>query len=100
MTIAPGIEIPADQIRQLCERYQVRELVLFGSAARGEMSADSDIDMLVEFHPHARIGWELFELQEELEKLAGRKVDLGTKRSLKPWVRENALRDARILYAA
>ncbi len=84
----------------LCRRYQVRELSLFGSAARGEMRPDSDVDLLVEFAPEARIGWELFELEADLARLLGRKVDLGTKRSLKPWVRASVLKDARVIYAA
>ena len=100
MTLASGIEIPSHKIAELCRRYQVRELAIFGSAARGEMHPDSDIDIMVEFQPDANIGWEFFELEEELARIFGRKVDLGTKRSLKPWVRPSALRDARVIYAA
>ncbi len=55
---------------------------------------------MVEFDPDANAGWEFFELEEELERILGRKVDLGTKRSLKPWVRPSALRDALVIYAA
>jgi hypothetical protein len=56
--------------------------------------------VLVEFLPKAEVGWEFFRLEEELSGLFGRRVDLGTKRSLKPWVKQNALRDARVIYAA
>ena len=85
---------------ELCRRYGVRELSLFGSAARGEMYPGSDIDIMVEFEPGARIGLIKFEsFVEELEALAGRKVDLVTKRGLKPWVRSNILKDARLIYA-
>jgi hypothetical protein len=73
---------------------------VFGSAARGELRPDSDIDVLVEFLPDAAIGWDFFQLEIELSELFGRRVDLGTKRSLKPWVRRNVLRDARVIYAA
>ena len=100
MTLAPGIEVSANQIREICQRYHILELGLFGSAARDEMGPDSDIDILVEFDPNARIGLEFFDLEQELTNLFGRKVDLGTKVSLKPWVRKNVLRDLRILYAA
>lgn len=100
MTIAPDINVSNEAMASLCQRYQVRELSLFGSAARGELREDSDIDLLVEFAPDARIGWEFFDLEEELQSLFGRKVDLGTKRSLKPWVRANVLKDVRVLYAA
>ncbi|MCX6592919.1 MAG: nucleotidyltransferase family protein [Acidobacteria bacterium] len=100
MTIATGIEIPLEQLHQICQRYQIHELSLFGSAARGEMRADSDIDLLVEFAPDTHLGWRFFDLEIELADLFGRKVDLGTKASLKPRVRANVLRDARVIYAA
>ena len=69
-------------------------------AARGEMQPGSGIDIMVEFHPEANPGWEFFELEEGLARIFGREVDLGAKRSLKPWVRSSALRDARMIYAA
>ena len=100
MTLASGIEIPAERIREICRRHQVRELSVFGSAARGDLRSDSDIDVLVEFLPNANVGWRFFRLEEELSQVFGRRVDLGTKRSLKPWVRAQALRDAQIVYAA
>jgi uncharacterized protein len=93
------VDVPA--LADLCRRYGVKELSFFGSAARGEMRAGSDIDLLVEFEPGGRVGLIKFEtLAEELESLAGRKVDLVTKRGLKAWVRHNVLLDARIIYAA
>src|SRR5260370_12736342 len=96
MTLASGIEIPSQEIAELCRRYQVRELAVFGSAARGETHPGSDIDIMVEFHPDANLGWEFFELEDGLARIFGRQVALGTKRSLKPWVRQTALRDARV----
>jgi predicted nucleotidyltransferase len=55
----------------------------------------------VEFEPGVRIGLIKFEsLVEELEALAGRRVDLVTKRGLKPWIRPQVLKDARGIYAA
>jgi predicted nucleotidyltransferase len=68
---------------------------------RGETHPESDIDMMVEFEPGVRIGLIKFEsLVEELESLAGRRVDLVTKRGLKPWIRPHVLKDARVIYAA
>jgi hypothetical protein len=65
------------------------------------MGPDSDIDLMVEFEPFVRIGLIKFEsLVEELESLAGRRVDLVTKRGLKPWVRPQVLKGARVIYAA
>ncbi|MBI5283228.1 MAG: nucleotidyltransferase family protein [Candidatus Solibacter usitatus] len=89
------------ELADLCRRYEVRELSLFGSAVRGELGPDSDVDIMVEFEPSARIGLLKFEsLSEDLESLTGRKVDLVTKRGLKPWIRPHVLREARVIYAA
>jgi len=96
-----GIQVDSASLAALCRRYCVKELSLFGSAVRGEMSPESDVDIMVEFEPGVRTGLIQFEcLAEELEALAGRRVDLVTKRGLKPWVRSQVLRDARVIYAA
>ena len=88
-------------LAEVCRRYGVKELSLFGSAVRGEMGPDSDIDIVVEFEPGVRVGLIQFEsLVEELAALAGRRVDLVTKRGLKPWVRTEVLKDLRVIYAA
>ena len=94
-------QVDAAKLAELCQRYGVIELSLFGSVVRGEMGPDSDIDVMVEFDPAARIGILKFEsLVEDLEALAGRKIDLVTKSGLKPWVRPEVLREARVIYAA
>ena len=96
-----GIQVDSPMLAELCRRYSVKELCLFGSAARGEMGPESDVDIMVEFEPGVRIGLIRFEsLVEELESLAERRVDLVTKRGLKPWVRSEVLKDARVIYAA
>jgi hypothetical protein len=94
-------KVDAAKLADLCRRFGVRELSLFGSAVRGELGPDSDIDVLVEFDPAARIGIVKFEsLVEGLEALVGRKIDLVTKNGLKPWIRPEVLREARVVYAA
>lgn len=101
-TIQLGIvQVDQTKLAVLCHRYQVRELSVFGSAARGEMHPDSDVDMLVEFQPEARV--DLVDhagLMLDLEKLLGRRVDLVSKRALKPLIRDSILEDARLVYAA
>jgi len=65
------------------------------------MRTESDVDIMVGFEPGVRVGLIKFEsLAEELEVLAGRSVDLVTRRGLKPWVRPAVLKDARVIYAA
>jgi predicted nucleotidyltransferase len=96
-----GSELHLEQIADVCRRYAVRELAIFGSAARGEMLPESDVDILVEFSPGARVGLVKFaSLTEELERLFGRPVDLVSKPGLKPWIRAHVLQEARTLYAA
>jgi hypothetical protein len=96
-----NIHVDGASLAEVCRRYGVKELSLFGSAVLGKMGPDSDIDIMVEFEPGVRVGLIKFEsLVEELAALAGRRVDLVTKRGLKPWVRTEVLKDLRVIYAA
>jgi predicted nucleotidyltransferase len=100
MTLASGIEVSRESLAEICGRYHIHELAVFGSAARGDMRPGSDVDILVEFAPGAHPGLGFFRLEEELSELFGRPVDLGRKSLLKPLVRPGVLRDAVVLYAA
>ena len=101
MILTSGIDLPVDRIADLCRRYDVQELAVFGSAARGDMQPNSDIDILVDFKASARIGIVKFaSLSEELESLLGRGVDLVTKPGLKPRVRPHVLQEAQVVYSA
>lgn len=73
----------------------VRDLAIFGSVARGEATARSDIDILVDYEPGARLSYfRLFDLQERLEELLGAKVDLVTMRGLRAELRDGILAEA------
>jgi predicted nucleotidyltransferase len=88
-------------LAEVCRRYGVKELSLFGSAVHGKMGPDSDVDIMVEFEPGVRVGLIKSEsLVEDLAALSGRRIDLVTKRGLKPWVRAEVLKDLRVIYAA
>ena len=81
--------------------HQVKELSLFGSAARGEMGPDSDFDLLVDFLPDAPPGLlGVSAMTRELSALLGRPVDLAIKPALKPLIRPGVLAEARLIYAA
>jgi uncharacterized protein len=86
--IAPNAVLPPtlDQIKSrlapFCRRHGVARLELFGSLARGEPHAGSDIDLLVTFQPGVHPGWDFFGLHQELEDLLGCEVDLLTRRSV------------------
>ena len=95
------VEVDAAKLADLCRHYQVRELSMFGSAARGRMRPDSDIDLLVEFLPDSQIDLvDYAGLMLDLSNLLGRKVDLVSKRGLKPLIRDSVLGEARLVYAA
>lgn len=68
-------------------RYHVKQIGIFGSVAKGESTKESDVDVLVEFTQP--IGFFKFlELEEDLGKILGRKVDLVSRNALKPIVRQ------------
>ena len=84
------LQILKQKNAELTGRFGVKSLLLFGSVARNDASAASDVDLLVEFNrPVGYFG--LFALQDYLEKLLGCPVDLGTPDSLKPYIRERVM---------
>jgi predicted nucleotidyltransferase len=91
------------KMNQLCLRYQVKRLELFGSGAHGQLRPDSDLDFLVEFQAKGVSGHadRYFGLLEELESLFGRQVDLVETIAIRnPYFLE-AVRQSRVLvYAA
>jgi hypothetical protein len=102
--MAPLIDNHRQQIAQLCRRYCVRRLELFGSAVAGDFSAGtSDVDFLVEFEPlqlgeHADA---YFGLRESLEKLLSRPVDLVMTRAIRnPYFLESVNASRTLVYAA
>lgn len=87
----------------LCRRFHVRRLELFGSAATGrDRPGESDLDFLVEFEPLPRGSYAdaFFGLQEALEELFGRPVDLVVDSAIKnPYFRQAVDQSRTLLYA-
>lgn len=76
-TMHPALELPLPAIRQFCQQHDVATLYLFGSAIREDFDETSNVDLLVEFAPNAKRGLrELSVMQNELQRLLGRPVDL------------------------
>jgi len=88
------------RLAELCEKYGIAELSVFGSVARGDGRPDSDVDLLYVRVPGNDLGLSYFALQKELEKLFGRPVDLVPKECLHRVIRDQVLADAQVLYAA
>jgi predicted nucleotidyltransferase len=98
------LKIKRVELSDICRRYSVRRLELFGSGAREDLdSAESDFDFLVEFKAgDTRLAFEsYFGLKEDLEALFGRPVDLVMPGAVRnPYVRAEIERDRTLLYAA
>ncbi len=77
------------------KKFYVRDLYLFGSYAREEAQEQSDLDILVDFEPEAKIGlFEFARLRRRLSEFLGREVDLVTRDALRPEMRDEILREA------
>jgi uncharacterized protein len=87
------------RLAELCRKYGIAELAVFGSVARGDAGPDSDVDLLYVRVPGNDLGMAYVDLQEDLERL-GRRVDLVAKDGLHRVIRDQALADAQVLYAA
>ena len=79
MTITAS-DLPMEKIAQFCDRWQVTEFALFGSVLREDFRPDSDIDVMVEFHPQAHPTFStLDQMEAELKTIFHRDVDLITR---------------------
>jgi uncharacterized protein len=93
MTAREDVLARIDRAAPELRAHAVKELWLFGSAAREELKAGSDIDILVDFNAPVTL-FEFARLRRRLESLLGRSVDLVTRDALKPQLREQILREA------
>jgi predicted nucleotidyltransferase len=79
-----------ERIIDILRRNEVRNASFFGSIVRGEMTDQSDVDLLVEFEGRKSL-LDIAGLKIELEDALGRKVDVVTYQSLHPLLRERIL---------
>lgn len=91
--------LPVEELRKFCLRHPIQEMWVFGSVL-DDWRPDSDVDLLVRFFPDQDV-FLRFDLEEELEQMLGRKVDLVEADSVaNPFVRQH-IRDHRVkIYAA
>jgi predicted nucleotidyltransferase len=92
------INIPTDELGAICRQYRIRRLSIFGSALRDDFRPESDLDVLVEFEPGAKIGLDFITLQDELSGFFGRTVDLNTPDFLSRHFRQRVLDTAQVIY--
>ncbi len=90
-------ETDKQKIIEICQRNDVSYCAVFGSFARGEATTESDVDLLVKFSK--RIGlFGFVGVEQELEEVLGRKVDLATDNMIGKYIRESVMRDLKIIY--
>jgi len=97
------IVAPHEELERLARRYHIRRLALFGSAARGELGPDSDIDLLVEFEPgQAPSLWAEQDLAGSFSQLfGGRRVDIAPPGIMRnPYRRKHIEREMKVVYEA
>ena len=99
------VDLPLEAIAEICRRFGVSELAVFGSSLRDDFRSDSDVDFLVRFVDNDAGPWmsKFIDMEEELGKLLARKVDLvswnAVEESTNPYRRNHILRHARPIYA-
>ena len=99
MTV-PSLDVDLERIAEICRRYGVARLEVFGSVNRGEQRRDSDVDLLYDLAPGARLGWEIEDLTDDLAAAVGRPLDLVSRNALHARLRDAVLAEARLLHAA
>ena len=104
---SPELSLPAlrMRLRPLCEKHRIRRLEVFGSVARGETTAESDVDLLATLDESVAISTaELLDMAGEAEELVGRPVDFVLRSSLEkssdPFAREHILSTAVCVYGS
>ena len=103
MTIT-AIKLPMENIAEFCHKWQVTEFALFGSVLREDFRPNSDIDVIVQFHPNAHPTFlTLEQMEEELKTIFRRDVDLITRQGIESsrnyLRRHEILSSAQVIYA-
>jgi uncharacterized protein len=96
------VALPLAELKAFCQRWKIVRLELFGSATRGVLTPDRDLDFLYTFADDARWGWTFVDACEELEEIVGRPVDLVSRssieRSTNPFRKQAILSSAELVY--
>jgi predicted nucleotidyltransferase len=99
-----AIDLPTEKIADFCQRWQVMEFALFGSVLRDDFRPDSDIDIMVQFHPEAHPTFSsLDQMEAELKTMFHRDIDLITRQGIETsrnyLRRHEILSSAQVIYA-
>lgn len=93
------LDVDEERLKEICHRYGVEFLGVFGSTARGEAREGSDLDLLVKFSPNDKGGlFQLVRMQSDLEVVFGKKVDLLTEGFLSKYFRDEVIAETKPIY--
>jgi len=99
--MSPQLSIDREAVSAFCRRHHIARLALFGSVLRDDFTADSDVDVLVEFLPGHVPGLRFVTIEREFsDLLQGRRVDMVTPKFLSPRIRAHVMSTAEPLYVA
>lgn len=98
--VNPQVSIHREAIRDFCRAHAIRQLAIFGSAVRSDFNQESDIDVVIDLDPDARVGLVALQvMRDELVSIFGRPVDLMTRGGLNRHISKHVLDSAEILHA-
>jgi len=92
-----NLEPVMSRLRAACNAKDIAMLGVFGSVARGEDTANSDVDLLIRLSKPVGLV-EFIALEDTFTEIFGRNVDLATEASLHPLIRQNVLADLQVIY--
>lgn len=93
MNIDKEIKSKREDILRIAAKYGVQDIRVFGSVARGQSSADSDLDVLVKLKPGYSL-LDIIAIKQDMEDLLGCEVDVVTEAAISPYIRETVLKEA------
>lgn len=91
-TLQKITEILKEHKKEICDKYNVIEIGVFGSYARGEQRKRSDVDILIEFEETPDV-YQLIDLEDYLQKILKKKVDVVRKRAIRPELKSIILKE-------
>jgi predicted nucleotidyltransferase len=92
-------KISVEKLAEFCRKNHIKKLSVFGSAIKGLLRPDSDIDLLVEFEQNHTPGlFSIIKMEIELTEALGRKVDMRTVEDLSQYFRNEVTRNAELQY--
>lgn len=95
------VSVPKEAVAAFCRRHGVREFALFGSVLRDDFTQHSDIDILVDFLPDAKVTFfRLADMENELRTIFNREVDLVLKDTLHRRIAAEVLASREVFYVA